>query len=355
LSVDEEVTEERGDSVNASASAKVYSASAGMSAERSRRDISTKRQAYESNKHTHLQKNVLRYQGIFNRIKEVSRSDVFLIMDDLYHINRNDQASILDYFHKIGKGGKFWLKVGTVRHRTDHYKNGNPPVGVKLSDDVRAIDLDVTLEKYATTRKFLFDILEGFATSKNVDLDKILTSGAKDRLVLVSGGVARDFLSLFRKSIEEARERIIAGKAARGFRVTAEDVNKASGQYYDDKLQELDKDITQDEKELLMADIAALREFCLSKARSNCILVEKDRVKANNFTIGELVDLKILHPIRSGLTVSKRQGKRFDAYMLDFSFYTGERTKKDIDLIDFWKPNVSEDILRKASFIYQPV
>lgn len=312
----------------------------------------SRRHQYESNKHTQLQKNVLKYRSLFKEIKEVSNSEVFLLLDDLYHINREDQASIIDYFHKIGKGGTFWLKIGTVRHRTEHYINGNPPIGVKLGDDIDSIDLDVTLEKYATTRKFLFEILSGFADSNNVDLSKILTDGARDRLVLVSGGVARDFLSLFRKAIEEARERVTAGKISRSSRVTAEDVNRASGKYYDDKLQELDKDITQAEKDLVMADIEALREFCFDKAISNCILVEKDRIKANHISIGELVDLKILHPIRSGLTVSKRKGKRFDAYMLDFSFYTGDRTKRDIDLIDFWKPNVSEEILRKVSLIY---
>jgi len=354
MNIDEEFSQENGASASGGILAGSNIASLRASAENSSSIRSAKRQTYESNKHTQLQKNILRYQDIFNRIKEVSRSDVYLILDDLYHINREDQASILDYFHKIGKGGNFWLKIGTVRHRTDHYRNGNPPVGIKLSDDVHPIDLDVTLEKYATTRKFLFNILNGFADSKEVKLDEVLTEGAKDRLVLVSGGVARDFLSLFRKSIEEARERIDAGKINRGFRVTAEDVNKASGQYYDDKLQELDKDITQDEKDLVMSDINSIRDFCFNKAKSNCILVEKDRMRTTKVTIGELVDLKILHPIRSGLTVSKRQGKRFDAYMLDFSFYTGERTKRDITIIEFWKSSSGDDILRKVSLIYDP-
>jgi hypothetical protein len=103
-----------------------------------------------------------------------------------------------------------------------------------------------------------------------------------------------------------------------------------------------------------MSDIESMRNFCFNEAKSNCILVEKDRMKTTKITIGELVDLKILHPIRSGLTVSKRQGKRFDAYMLDFSFYTGERTKRDITIIDFWKSGSGDDILRKVSLIYDP-
>ena len=353
LNVEEETLNERNNEKSGNASIKYGPGSAKIGSKSNKANSVRKRHQYESNKHTQLQKNVLRYQKIFERIKGVSNSEVFLILDDLYHITRQDQASIIDYFHKIGKGGKFWLKIGTVRHRTEHYVNGNPPVGVKLGDDIDAIDLDVTLEKYATTKKFLFEILSGFANAKNTKLSDILTDGARDRLVLVSGGVARDFLSLFRNSIDEARERVTAGTMSRGFRVTAEDVNRASGMYYDNKLQELDKDIPQDEKDLVMRDIESLRTFCFDIAESNCILVEKDRIKANAITIGELVDLKILHPIRSGLTVSKRRGKRFDAYMLDFSFYTGDRTKRDIDLIDFWKPNVSEEILRKVGLIYE--
>lgn len=351
------VEEEKGGSrelnKSAGASVKLSSVSAGVDASGNERSSSKRKIQYESNKHTELQKNVLRYQSIFERIKSVSNSDVYLIFDDLYHIDRHDQASIIDYFHKIGKGGKFWLKIGTVRHRTEHYVNGNPPVGVKLGDDIQAIDLDMTLERYGTTKKFLFKILDGFADAKGVDLSNILTDGARDRLVLVSGGVARDFLSLFRKAFDETRERVASGRRSLGYRMTAEDVNRASGKYYDDKLQELDKDISQEEKDLVMKDIETLRTFCFDVSGSNCILVEKDRIKANSITIGELVDLKILHPIRSGLTVSKKQGKRFDAYMLDFSFYTGDRTKRGFDLIGFWKPNVSQDILRKVSLIYE--
>jgi hypothetical protein len=205
MNIQEEFSQENGTSASGGVSGDTAIASLKAAAEKSTSRRSAKRQTYESNKHTQLQKNILRYQDIFNRIKEVSRSDVYLILDDLYHINREDQASILDYFHKIGKGGNFWLKIGTVRHRTDHYRNGNPPVGVKLSDDVHPIDLDVTLEKYATTRKFLLDILTGFANSKQVELDEVLTEGAKDRLVLVSGGGLREIFCL---SLESQLKRL---------------------------------------------------------------------------------------------------------------------------------------------------
>lgn len=318
-----------------------------------RENSTSQRRTYETHKHKSLQRNILEYQNIFKSIKAISQSEVFLILDDLYHIPRSDQADVIDYFHKIAKGGNFWLKIGTVRHRTEHYRNGNPPVGMKLSDDIDSLDLDVTLEKYATTKNFLFDILLKFAGDCDVQVDAVLTDGARDRLVLASGGVARDFLSLFRKAVEEARERVANGDLSRGDRAGAEDVNRAAGRYYDAKLQELDRDTTADDKQDVEQQIAQVRDFCINKSNANCILVEKDRRSDLGNHIGELVDLKILHPIRSGLTVSKKPGKRFDAFMLDYSFYTGDRTKRNFDSIDFWKPNVGEEILRRVGLIYE--
>lgn len=308
---------------------------------------------YQSNKHELLQRSIIRYQALFSQIKAVSKNEVFLILDDLYHIRRADQAEVLDYFHKIAKGGNFWLKIGTVRHRTSHYRNGDPPVGMKLSDDVDSIDLDVTLENYATTKKFLFEILGSFAAEHNIETTKLLTDGARDRLVLVSGGVARDFLSLFRKSVSEARERINAGGRNRGDRVTAEDVNRASGRYYDDKLQELSRDTTSEDRLAIENAISAIRDFCFEKSNANILLIEKDTGEKPGDIIGELVDLKIIHRVKSGVTVSKRQGDRFDAYMLDFSFYTGDRTKKGFEVVEFWIPSTRDDIVRKVGYIYE--
>lgn len=314
--------------------------------------FSEKMTAYQSEKHKILQRNVIRYQNIFKEIRSISNSEVFLILDDLYHIPKQDQPDVIDYFHKIAKGGNFWIKIGTVRHRTSHYRNGNPPIGMKLSDDIDSIDLDVTLEKYSTTKAFLFKVLTEFALDSGADLSSILTDGAKDRLVLVSGGVARDFLSLFRKAIEEARERITSGKLSRGGRVTSEDTNRASGKYYDDKLQELDRDTNDEDRESIEEFIESVRQFCFDRSKTNCILIEKDRSNDLNNVVGELVDLKILHQVRTGISVSKEPGKRFDAYMLDYSFYTGDRTKRNFTVIDFWKANASDEILRRVGLIY---
>ena len=56
---------------------------------------------------------------------------------------------------------------------------------MKLGDDAESIDLDVTLEKYDLTKKFLFRILDQFAKQCDLKLEDVLTNGARDRLVLV--------------------------------------------------------------------------------------------------------------------------------------------------------------------------
>jgi hypothetical protein len=141
------------------------------------------------------------YQQIFDELAAVSDGNSFLFLDDLYHIRKDNQAQVIDYMHSIGKGHKLWLKVGTIRHRTVWYVHGNPPIGMKLGDDAEEIDLDLTLEKYAITKDFLTKILSNLMTPVGLKTEDLMTEGAIDRLVLASGGVARDFLSIFRRSV----------------------------------------------------------------------------------------------------------------------------------------------------------
>jgi hypothetical protein len=125
-----------------------------------------------------------------------------LFLDDLYYIRRADQAAVIDYFHRIAKNNALWLKIGTIRHRTRWYVHGDPSIGLKIGDDADEIDLDLTLEKFSITRSFLESVLKSFFEGKStVTIDALLTDGAFDRLVLASGGVARDFLNIFRRAI----------------------------------------------------------------------------------------------------------------------------------------------------------
>jgi hypothetical protein len=73
-----------------------------------------------------LHQHILEYQDMFKRLVQLSGGDSFLFLDDLYHIRRDDQAKVLDYFHRIAKGNDLWLKVGTLRQRSRWYEPGDP-------------------------------------------------------------------------------------------------------------------------------------------------------------------------------------------------------------------------------------
>ena len=166
-------------------------------------------ESYRRLKVEYLRRHVMDFQAIFGQMSKLSDGDAFLFLDDLYHLRRQEQPLVVDYLHSIAKGNRLWLKIGTIKHRSSWYVHGSPPQGMKLGDDADEIDLDLTLEKYSLAKEFLRKILQNLARSVGLSekLD-FLTDTGLDRLVLASGGVARDFLTILRRSITAARDAI---------------------------------------------------------------------------------------------------------------------------------------------------
>jgi len=297
-----------------------------------------------------LHRRIIEYQKIFQDLATLSSGDAYLVLDDLYHIKRADQARVVDYFHRLGKSSHLWVKVGTIRHRSTWYINGDPPIGMKMGDDGDEIDLDLTLERYDQAKDFLVRILRGFFDSVNLKIDEILTDGALDRLVLASGGVARDFLGIFRRSIPVARNRKVH---PRGPKIGVEDVNAAAGEYDQYKREELSRDTFKEDETPIEDEFSKVRDFCLNSANANCFLIEKDTKQDIYERIEELTDLRLVHKVRSRVTISSRPGELFEAYMLDVSQYTASRKKRELEIIEFWRADSTER-LRRVSLIYPP-
>jgi hypothetical protein len=343
--------EESGNEVRGSVSAKTPYIGADASTARSDKQRSEIQSEYSSKKIEVLHRTIMNYQALFTGLSKLANGPSYLLLDDLYHLRLEDQAKVVDYFHRIAKGANLWLKVGTIRHRSRWYVHGHPPLGMKLGDDADEIDLDVTLEKYEVTKAFLLKVLNQFAIEASVSLPQIMADGARDRLVLASGGVARDFLTIFSRSIQVARERLLSGKDARGEKMGVEDVNVAAGQQGAFKEEDFTRDIgITEDRERLQATFREIVEFCVER-NANCILIEKDVATEKVDTINELVDLKYLHRAKFRVTVRDRKGRVYDAYMLDLSMYTGARARREFEIIKFWGGG-SDDALRKAGLIF---
>ena len=303
---------------------------------------------YTTRKLDYLHRHILDYQALFRRMSVLSSGDAFLFLDDLYHIRKRDQAQVIDYFHRVGKNNNLWIKIGTIRHRTQWYINGDPPIGAKIGDDISEIDLDLTLERYSNTRGFLSRILDSFVGESGVIRDSFLTEGAFDRLVLASGGVTRDFLGILRGSILVARER---GANPRGSKVGVEDVNGAAGRYDSSKREELSRD-TLDESQRLEDEFSKIGHFVKERSNANVFLMDRDLSEVDMAPIEELVDLRLIHRVNPSVTVRDRPGKKFAAFMLDISQYTAARKKRELEIIEFWRPDATDKI-RRTGLIYK--
>ena len=167
-------------------------------------------------------------------------------------------------------------------------------------------------------------------------------------MVLASGGVTRDFLGILRRSILIARER---GDTARGPKVGVEDVNGAAGEYDSSKREELSRD-TLDESQRLENEFSRIGTFVKNHSNANVFLMDKSLPDDQIEPVEELVDLRLIHRVKTSVSVADRPGKKFEAYMLDVSQYTASRKKRELEIIEFWRPNAT-DTIRRPGLIYK--
>ena len=109
------------------------------------------------------------------------------------------------------------------------------------------------------------------------------------------------------------------GEMAGGERIGAEDVNRAAGENDKFKREDFSRDAGPEEQGRLLRTFEQASDFCLTVAKANCFLVDKDLSRPEIEHIGELVDLKFLHHVKSRVTVRERPHRLYDAYMLDLS------------------------------------
>jgi hypothetical protein len=278
-----------------------------------------------------------------------------VVLDDFYHIRLAEQPEVLAYLHQIVKGLDITLKICGVRHRLNTFVDGDPPVGMQPEHDADQIIVDITLERFGAAKEFLEKVLAGICHGIGIEIEALITDGGRERLVLASGGVARDYLSLVRRAVRNATERA-SNQYRMKNRITAEDVAQAAADLYEQKQDELKKDAG-DEAEALRSRLSELVRFCVETHRTNVVLVETTKLQEEPWgkEVLGLVDLRFLHKIdtlstwRGGETYP---GRKFAAFTLDVSTWTSTRSEQ-ISPIRFWEPGGRQKI-RNPKLIYTP-
>lgn len=273
-----------------------------------------------------------------------NQTSIFVFLDDIHYLASNDVPRFLDLLHGISRDNPMWLKVAGIQHQTRWFIPV-PPTGLQTGHDATIISLDVTLEHPEKAKEFLGNVLKGFVEECDaLPLSSVFSASALERLVLASGGVPRDFLTLCASSIQTARQRPNAKT------VGVQDVNNAAGIAGQTKLQELEDDAasTSGRSAELVQSLNTVREFLLLQEQITFFRVDfkdKETHSVEYRLLQALADLRMLHLINNSLSDQHHAGQRFEVYLLDLSQYSGARLKQGINVLDFEKGHI---VLKKT-------
>lgn len=307
---------------------------ASASGKRSRRQ--ERQSEFKAQKLDRLERSLSDFKKALSEALEKSRYDAaFVLLDDFYLIPRSRQPDVIDYLHRVLRGTNYYLKVGTVRHRTTIIRNSEQTIGVELHQDVEEINLDRTLEDVEATSEYLTRMLEALAYNAGVDDAKstLFNPDAFHSLVLASGGVPRDFLNIF---VEAVSASLADGQVKW---LTPTYIWKgASRLSYRTKLNNLRDEAVGDASPLekVYRDII---KFCLKEKKKTGFLISQEDAQEMNEIhelILQLMDFKLIHVIEPDTSAASGRKGRFEAYTLDFSLFMEPRLR-NIEHIEFWR------------------
>ena len=273
-------------------------------------------------------------QKIIRRFADANATQFYIFLDDLHYLPSAEQPKLLDLVHSAVRDSNAWLKVAGIRHLTRWFQ-AKPPLGLQTGHDADHIDLDVTLEKPSQAKTFLEEVFLSYAQYVEISsLSSILSPKALDRLVLASGAVPRDYLTLSANAINQARTR----EKARV--VGVQDVGKSASQIAEVKISELEEDGASTEgMSNRIKGLDQILRFCKEK---NCTFFridfrDRDDHSEEYRIIRELMDGRLIHLVRASLSDIREQGRKYEVYMLDLSQFSAERFKLRIKTLDFQK------------------
>lgn len=274
-------------------------------------------------------------EAIIRQLEELHCHHASLLLDDFYLLPRNWQADIIDYIHRLLRDTDLYLKVATIRHRTSLSRNHPQTIGVELSQDVEEINLDKSLDDVDAAEGYLAQMLNKIGNE--VSIPEITTShfnrDTTQALTLASGGVPRDFLTIFVNATEAAMQAGIVE------RLTPKWVWKGAGRLtYQTKLNHLREDADQSTPGLERVFVDLLR-FCIKEKNKTTFLISQDdaqRNPAQHEIVQQLMDMKLVHIVEQDTSAASERPGRHEAYTLDFSLFMEPRPR-GLDVSRFWE------------------
>jgi hypothetical protein len=274
-----------------------------------------------SQKASELQATLPRLRQFLQKFTRAASKQIYVFLDDAHLVSANLQPLLFESVHSVLKGAGGFLNVAGVRNLMRLYDSARH-IGLEVPHDAQPLNLDLTLTDPGAAKDHLVAILERFLAASGVPrLGSIISSSAVERLVWCSAGVPRDFLWLFQTALQQALQN-------RRMRIGVQEVNLAVGEFGQLKMQDLAADTTEDST-ALQALLDRIQAKCLDEIRSNSFLARQSPGEKGYELLQKLMDLRLVHLLHPSITPGKA-GERYEAYLLDYSFYTGVRRRQRI-------------------------
>lgn len=292
-----------------------------------------------------LKNEITNFKELIDNTTTFLDKDIFLIFDDFYFIRKNEQPFFIDFFHRISKNTRLYLKVATIKHRSSLYIQTDTFVGVEIGHDIQALSLDYTLDDFNSLVAFMKLLLSNINAKVGVEINynNLLTDNAFRFLCLASGGVPRDFLSLFLNLGDKMK--------SDGRNISKPNVIDCSIENLPNKMEAFKTD-TADEKAVLEHYLQYIKDEIINNKRINAFLVSNNNVVKYpkiNQAIKELVDLRLIHLVNSNISSAPSDGLRYSGYMIDLSLFPNANPREFTQIEPGQKDEKSrEDRLRSS-------
>lgn len=322
------------ESVEAGGQMGPFSVSVGQSAESEAEAHVERRAKQREIKRTKVERVLGDFKQVLREVCGLFSTKIILAVDDFYFIDRRDQPKVVDYMHRICKDTDAFLKIATIKHRSNLFEHDPVSRGVVLGHEVQPINLELSVGNLDSITKFLTAIWCGVCAEVGIeDAQGLFMGDGFTQAVLASGGVPRDFFGVVKTALLIARER---GERGIGKRRICEGARQYT---QETKIPELSVDLREDEEvaNLLLYDIV---RFARDQKRQNCFHIDigglqKDGRMQN--LVDALVDSRLLHLITDNTSNARRSG-RYAAYLLDTGLYAYPERRGDraVEEVEFW-------------------
>jgi hypothetical protein len=300
-----------------------------------------KERSYEEGKEQEYTK-YISFSQISEILGDISDSlgglKIYCLIDEWSELPMNLQPYVSELLKRSFIASNYVLKIAAIPYRSKFQENFDEGkrIGLEEGGDVFPITLDdryiFEIDK-TSTRDFYNELLLKHLTKidprimklfndrkkrtieKNF-INQFFTNHSLSEILVASAGIPRDFINLFINSFEN---KTIAK------RISLKNVRKATSEWYcTDKKEEVEKDPT----------IKRLFEGIVGKViiekKSTHFLIPKKF--ADNKHIKKLIDLRVLHLRKEGISHKYVSKRVYNVYSIDYGSYTSlDIAKRTLD------------------------